>query len=166
MERSPGGGLGNPFQYSCLENAVDSRAWWATVHGVAKSQTRLSDRAHRLLVSLDFYQVNKGQGSFLHCISLEFLSFANSSLFPVSCFFFRLFLRHSLSLLPPPQSCSLHILFLALFFSVWSLILEESFSWLCRRLIGTGWYQPLHMLLWTPYVVQPLLTRLGLISCS
>ena len=37
--RPPGEGNGNPLQYSCLENAMDGRAWWATVHGVAKSQT-------------------------------------------------------------------------------------------------------------------------------
>ena len=37
--RSPEGGNGNPFQYSCLENPTDRGAWWATVHGVAKSQT-------------------------------------------------------------------------------------------------------------------------------
>ena len=41
--RSPGEGNGNPLQYSCLENSMDGRAWWATVHGVTKSQTRLSD---------------------------------------------------------------------------------------------------------------------------
>ena len=35
--RSPGGGLGNPLQYSCLENSVDGGAWWATVHGVTES---------------------------------------------------------------------------------------------------------------------------------
>ena len=39
--RSPGGGHGNPFQYSCLENPMDREAWWATVHRVAKSRTRL-----------------------------------------------------------------------------------------------------------------------------
>ena len=39
----PGEGNGNPLQYSCLENPMDRGAWWATVHGVAKSQTRLSD---------------------------------------------------------------------------------------------------------------------------
>ena len=39
--RSPGGGLGNPLQYSCLENTMDRRAWRATVHRVAKRQTRL-----------------------------------------------------------------------------------------------------------------------------
>ena len=32
---------GNPLQYSCLENPMDRGAWWATVHGVAKSRTRL-----------------------------------------------------------------------------------------------------------------------------
>ena len=37
--RSPGEGNGYALQYSCVENPVDSGAWWATVHGVAKSQT-------------------------------------------------------------------------------------------------------------------------------
>ena len=40
---SPGEGNGNPLQYSCLENSMDRGAWWATVHGVTKSQTGLSD---------------------------------------------------------------------------------------------------------------------------
>ena len=39
----PGEGNGNPLQYSCLENPMDGGAWWAIVHGVAKSQIRLSD---------------------------------------------------------------------------------------------------------------------------
>ena len=39
--RSPGGGHGNPLQYSCLENPMDRGAWRAAVHGVTKSQTRL-----------------------------------------------------------------------------------------------------------------------------
>ena len=41
--RSPGEGNGNPLQCFCLENSMDGGAWWATVHGVAKSQTRLSE---------------------------------------------------------------------------------------------------------------------------
>ena len=41
--RSPGEGNGNPLQYSRLENPMDGGAWLATVHGVAKSRTRLSD---------------------------------------------------------------------------------------------------------------------------
>ena len=43
LGRSPGEGNGNALQYSCLENPMDGGAWWATVHGIAKSQTRLSD---------------------------------------------------------------------------------------------------------------------------
>ena len=39
LGRCPGEGNGNPPQYSCLENFMDRGAWWATVHGVAKSQT-------------------------------------------------------------------------------------------------------------------------------
>ena len=43
LGRSPGEGNGNPLQYPCLENSLNGEAWWATVHGVAKSRTRLSD---------------------------------------------------------------------------------------------------------------------------
>ena len=43
LGRSPGEGNGNPLQYSCLENPMDRGTRWATVHGVAKSQMRLSD---------------------------------------------------------------------------------------------------------------------------
>ena len=39
LGRSPGGGHGNPLQYSCLENPRDRGAWWGTVHRAAKSQT-------------------------------------------------------------------------------------------------------------------------------
>ena len=39
LGRSPGGGQGNPFQYSCLESPMDRRAWQAAVHGVAQSHT-------------------------------------------------------------------------------------------------------------------------------
>ena len=50
LGRSPEGGHGNPLQYSCLENPMDRRAWWATVHMVAKSQTRLKQlHIHSLL---------------------------------------------------------------------------------------------------------------------
>ena len=41
LERSPGGGHGNPLQYSCLENPMDRGAWRTAIHGVTKSQTRL-----------------------------------------------------------------------------------------------------------------------------
>ena len=41
LGRSPGGEYGNPLQYSCLEDSMDRGVWWATVYGVAKSQTGL-----------------------------------------------------------------------------------------------------------------------------
>jgi len=43
LGRSPGGGHGDPFQYSCLENPMDRGAWRAAVHRVARSQTQLRD---------------------------------------------------------------------------------------------------------------------------
>ena len=58
LGRSPGERNGNPLQYSCLENPMenpmDGGAWWATVHGVAKSQTRLSD----LTFTFNFHMMN------------------------------------------------------------------------------------------------------------
>ena len=44
--RSLGEGNGNPLQYSCLENSMDRGSWWATVHGVLKNQTQLSNYTH------------------------------------------------------------------------------------------------------------------------
>ena len=43
LGRAPGGGNGNPLQYSCQENPLARGAWWATVHEVTKSQTRFRD---------------------------------------------------------------------------------------------------------------------------
>ena len=52
IPRSPGGGNGNPLQYSSLENPMDGGAWWATVHGVAKSRTRLKQLSTHTETSL------------------------------------------------------------------------------------------------------------------
>ena len=52
--RYPGEGNGNPFQYSCLEYPMDRGAWWAAVHGVAKSHTGLSD----LTTTMKSYMMN------------------------------------------------------------------------------------------------------------
>ena len=49
LGRSPGEGNGNPLQYSCLGNSMDRGAWWATVHGVTRSRTRLSNWARTRL---------------------------------------------------------------------------------------------------------------------
>ena len=43
LGRSPGEGNGNSLQYFCLENPMDRGAWWAIIHGVAKSQAQLSN---------------------------------------------------------------------------------------------------------------------------
>ena len=61
--RSPGGGNGNPFQYSCLENPLDIGAWWAPVHGVTESWTRLSVHARVVgLVSWEMEALNETEG--------------------------------------------------------------------------------------------------------
>ena len=52
LGRSPRVGNGNPLQYSCLENSMDRRAWWATVHRITKRQTWLS--THALLIPVQF----------------------------------------------------------------------------------------------------------------
>ena len=50
-EDTLGGGNGNPLQNSCLENFMDTEAWWTIVHGTAKSRTWLSDQAHTWALS-------------------------------------------------------------------------------------------------------------------
>ena len=52
--RFPGEGNGNPLQYSCLENPMDRGAWWATVHGVTNSQTRLTSHNTKLAVNTSY----------------------------------------------------------------------------------------------------------------
>ena len=65
-ERFPGEENGNPLQYSCLGNPLDREAWWAAVHRVAKSQTRLSDCPQACLnfkipICVFFYQEGLGR---------------------------------------------------------------------------------------------------------
>ena len=56
FHRPHGEGNGAPLQYSCLENPMDGGAWWAAVHGVAKSQTRLSDFPFPFPSGFDLFQ--------------------------------------------------------------------------------------------------------------
>ena len=59
MGRSPGEGNGNPLQCSCLENPMDGEAWWATVHGVTKSQTQLRDFTFKMQLKYFIYIYKK-----------------------------------------------------------------------------------------------------------
>ena len=59
-----GEGNGNPFQYSCLENPMDGGAWWAAVHGVVKSRTRLH-------FDFSLSCIGEGNGNPLQCSCLE-----------------------------------------------------------------------------------------------
>ena len=62
-----GEGNGTPLQYSCLENPMDGGVWWAAVHGVAKSRTRLSD----FTLTFHFHTIGEGNGNPLQCSCLE-----------------------------------------------------------------------------------------------
>ena len=65
--RSPGGGRGNPLQYSCLENPMDRGAWWATVHGVVGSRTRLSNFTYLLTYTYAILVATFWRTSCSHC---------------------------------------------------------------------------------------------------
>ena len=64
--RSPGGGNGNPFPYSCLEHSVEKRAWWAAVQGVTNCWRWLSVHVHKRWWSMVFF--------FLWCLCLVLVS--------------------------------------------------------------------------------------------
>ena len=64
---SVGVGDGTPLQYSCLESPMDGGAWWAAVHGAAKSQTRLSN----FPFTFHFHAFGEGNGNPLQCSCLE-----------------------------------------------------------------------------------------------
>ena len=78
--RSPGEGNGNPLQYSCLGNPIDRGAWWAMDHGVAKSQTRLSDWAR-----------TEKESSFTMLCYLQAFSPVTQSSYIYAFYFFRFF---------------------------------------------------------------------------
>ena len=59
LGRSPAEGNGNPLQYSCLENPMDRGAWWATVHGVTKSQDMTEQTCTLLLKVISRYCLKK-----------------------------------------------------------------------------------------------------------
>ena len=92
LGRPPGEGNGNPLQYSSLENSMDWGAWWATVYGVTKSQTRLSN-----FTSLTMYN---NSYALLLATFLQFFSSLNFSL-PLFYVLFLLY-QHQAPLINPP----------------------------------------------------------------
>ena len=74
--RSPGGGNGTPLHYSCLENPTDGGAWWATVHGVAKSWTELSDFT---ILTTSFISIQRKFALWIHSIFLYALFIYSSA---------------------------------------------------------------------------------------
>ena len=67
LKQSFGEGNGTPLRYSCLENPTDGGAWWAVVHGVTKSRTRLK----RLHFHFSLSCIGEGNGNPLQCSCLE-----------------------------------------------------------------------------------------------
>ena len=102
LGRSPGGGNGHPLKDSCLENPMDRGAWGATVHWVAKSQTRLSTQSnvifhsrgcqcspsHRESGSVPGPSVSEGTKNYFVILQ----DFPSLLLFPASGFFFAFIL--------------------------------------------------------------------------
>ena len=82
--RSPGGGHGNLLQYSCLENPVDRGAWRATVHRVARSQTRLKRLSVHALVKSTRKELEKGEETSGHNADLMPLKKARKTVASVS----------------------------------------------------------------------------------
>ena len=78
--RSPGGGHGNPPQYSCLENPMDRGAWRAAVHGITKSWTQLKRlRTHTLLLTSQLHPLPETMKQrFLTCVNLVSILLASS----------------------------------------------------------------------------------------
>ena len=94
LGRCPGGGHGNPLQYFCLENPMDRRAWWAIVHGIRKSQTQLSNLAHR---------TTKGW------FSQNSLVFSIATLSNISFVCMFIFYKKESAILERKYQCSLHL---------------------------------------------------------
>ena len=69
--RFPGEGNGNPLQHSCLGNPMQAGTWWATIHGVAKSQTRLSDFTFFPNLGLVRCFMSNSNCCFLTCIQIS-----------------------------------------------------------------------------------------------
>ena len=87
LRKIPCRGHSNPFQYFCLENPMDRRAWWATVYWVAKSQTQLEQMSMQAHTSLSTLNTHTDKSIFLqkpHFLIASSFSFLMQQLFSVS----------------------------------------------------------------------------------
>ena len=85
LGKSPGGRHGNPPQYCRLENPIDRKAWWATVHKMVKSWTQLNARNSLFLqINYDtlplYFSIGKTYNSVISKFSLSFLHYSNTFL--------------------------------------------------------------------------------------
>ena len=121
--RSPGGRQGNPLQYFCLENPTDRGAWWAIVHEVSKSQTRLKQLSTACNTGLGIREtwvsgLNSGS-ALTHIPHLE-----NEEIFPSlhsyfrSCVWFR-YMIYTVNTPPLPSFLPLTLSSFFLLFSLW-----------------------------------------------
>ena len=105
--RSPGGGHGNPLQYSCLQNPTARGAWWATVHGVTKSQQWLKWlRCTSTYTSCNITLMHTLFFLLLKIMFRQLICWTNTSLFQERYVSFRYFIGHSI-----PRSYLLFFLF-------------------------------------------------------
>ena len=94
--RSPGGGHGNPLQYSCMENSMDRGIWQATGHKVAKSWTQLSDW---------HFHFHTSNIPFLSIYPREIKTFSHLKMWPINEYFDMLLLLLAKSLQLCPTLC-------------------------------------------------------------
>ena len=101
--RSPGGRHGSPLQCSCPENPMDRGAWWATVHGITKSRTRLKQLSIHTKIKLSHLPFavsskcqckchlplkEKSTRGYVFIVTLSDLALASDTRFSSPCFFF------------------------------------------------------------------------------
>jgi len=126
----PWGGYGNSLQYSCLENAMERRAWWTMVHRVAKSQTQL--KLHSTHVHTSLYYC-----TYQFCFSVIFLYFGTSEE-TGSCLRWKTMLRPSISVWWMKSWCS------------------QSLACFVELLLWNCWYSAiLDLPKWHFYKIQP-----------
>ena len=133
QRRFPGEGIGSPLQYSCLENPMDGGAWWATVHGVIKSQTQLSDFTFHFFMCLQppVYILEKCLDFLVHfpvgfcCVLGVILDISHLPRYTV-CKYFLPFQGLSFHLTFLKYSCCMVFSFSIVIFDV------QSFKFLCR----------------------------------